>query len=291
MTRVASIGEAMIELSMAEANLAHVGVAGDTLNTAIYLKRAAPDLEVDYITRLGSDAFSDRIREAIATEGIGTDRIEVETGAMPGLYAISTSETGERSFSYWRGSSAARRLFQGPDGPDFSGLVGYDLVYLSGISLAILPPVIRAGLLDHLVETGQPFAFDSNYRPALWESREVARETMSAFFDRAKIALPSVDDEMALFGESAEQVIARFKSMGCLGAVKQGARGPVSLGAVVDQSYGAAPKVVDTTAAGDSFNGAYLAQHLVGQDQAQALVAAHQCALQVVQHRGAILPR
>ena len=60
MTRIACIGEAMIELSMLETG-AKVGVAGDTLNTAIYMHRAAPDLQVEYVTCLGDDPFSGRI--------------------------------------------------------------------------------------------------------------------------------------------------------------------------------------------------------------------------------------
>ncbi|MEL7082678.1 MAG: sugar kinase, partial [Pseudomonadota bacterium] len=51
--KVAAIGEAMIELAMTGDDTSHVGVAGDTLNTAIYIKRSAPEISVDYITRLG----------------------------------------------------------------------------------------------------------------------------------------------------------------------------------------------------------------------------------------------
>ncbi len=72
MTRVAAIGEAMIELSI-EGETAKVGVAGDTLNTAIYLKRAAPGIDVDYVTCLGDDPFSDQIEDFIAAQDIGTN--------------------------------------------------------------------------------------------------------------------------------------------------------------------------------------------------------------------------
>ncbi len=47
MKRVACIGEAMVELSLTGQN-AQVGVAGDTLNTAIYLCRSSRELTVDY---------------------------------------------------------------------------------------------------------------------------------------------------------------------------------------------------------------------------------------------------
>ena len=107
MTRVACIGEAMIELSHTESDT-KLGVAGDTLNTAIYLKRNAPGVAVDYLTCLGDDPFSDRIETFIDAQGIGTQAIKRLPGMSPGLYAISTTDTGERSFTYWRSTSAAR---------------------------------------------------------------------------------------------------------------------------------------------------------------------------------------
>ena len=107
MTRLAAVGEAMIELSINGSD-AQLGVAGDSLNTAIYLKRCAPDVTVDYISALGDDPFSDRIADFIAGQNIGTHAIERHAGKSPGLYAITTAPNGERSFTYWRSTSAAR---------------------------------------------------------------------------------------------------------------------------------------------------------------------------------------
>ncbi len=287
MNRVACIGEAMIELSMT-GTTAQVGVAGDTLNSAIYLKRCAPALEVDYVTRVGSDPFSARIRDFISEEGIGTASVARIEDGTPGLYAITTDNAGERTFTYWRSNSAARRLFG--DG-DFSMLAGYDLLYLSGISLAILPQEVRLSLLDWIQGSGARLAFDSNYRPRLWEDERTAREITARFWEVAEIALPSIDDEMALFGESAPEVEARCARLNARGALKRGASGPMSIGEAVQQPYPPATRVVDTTAAGDSFNGGYLAAVLTGASQADALMAGHRMAAEVVQHRGAIIPR
>ena len=286
MTRIACIGEAMIELSLAGDD-AQLGVAGDTLNTAIYLHRTAPDISVDYLTCVGDDPFSARIIQFIKDQGIGTDAIRQIGGASPGLYAITTTDDGERSFTYWRSAAAARQLFA--DG-DFDQLAGYDAVYLSGISLAILPQSVRLGLLDWLNKSPVKLVYDSNYRPRLWETVDHARDVTRAFWQRADVSLPSIDDEMALFEETAAEVTARFADISGTGALKRGADGPLSLGDAVQQSYPAAQKVVDTTAAGDSFNGGYLGAWLSGASQAEALMAGHTLAAAVVQHRGAIIP-
>ena len=290
MTRIAAIGEAMIELSVLGADT-QLGVAGDTLNTAIYLKRSAPDIKVDYITCLGDDPFSDQIEDFVAAQDIGTGAMTRIPGKSPGLYAITTTPEGERSFTYWRNASAARDMFQTAEEYDFSMLGQYDLIYLSGISVAILPQDARLALVQWLAENPVRFAYDSNYRPRLWENRATAQQITHALWQRADICLPSIDDEMALFSEDEAAVAARFAGYNTTGALKRGEQGPLSLGEAVTQAYEPASKVIDTTAAGDSFNGGYLGTLLSGGSQADALRAAHNCAARVVQFRGAIIPR
>lgn len=289
--KVACIGEAMIELSIRD-NETKLGVAGDTLNTAVYLKRSAPQIEVDYITRLGSDPFSDQITAFIQEQNLGTEAIETSDDRHPGLYAITTAPDGERSFTYWRNQSAAKELFQSPNGPCFNCLDKYDALYMSGITLAILPDDTRTALLGYLTKSGQTLAFDSNYRPALWPTQSKAQTVIEQFWHRADIALPSIDDEMLLWDQSEKEVIARFAVLGADGALKRGSHGPLSLGPIDEAkvSFQPSPKVVDTTAAGDSFNGAYLAARLTGLSQEQALLAGHRCASHVVQYPGAIVP-
>ncbi|WP_299209604.1 sugar kinase [uncultured Tateyamaria sp.] len=291
--KIAAIGEAMIELSMDDAEAA-VRVAGDTLNTAIYLKRNAPELQVDYVTRLGTDAFSDRIVAAMEAEDIGIRAVERDPEGTPGLYAITTDDSGERSFTYWRDTSAARSVFLTSEGPDFFALEPYDVIYTSAITLAIMPATTRVALIDWLQgfrQRGGRLVFDSNYRPRLWEDQDTAREVIAAMWALCDIALPSIDDEMELTGETADAVTARFLALGRSGALKRGEIGPLCLETGTSGTYPAASKVVDTTAAGDSFNGAYLAAALTGEPQDAALRAGHDLASRVIAHRGAILPR
>ena len=59
-----------------------------------------------------------------------------------------------------------------------------------------------------------------------------------------------------------------------------------------DQAAGlAVEKVVDTTAAGDSFSAAFLANRLLGGSPEDAAEAGHRLASQVIQVPGALIPR
>lgn len=296
--RIASVGEPMAEISADGAGF-HVGFAGDSLNTAIYCKRALGDAgEVTYVTRLGFDPLSDALCAFAEAEGLSTSAIERDADNQVGIYSIAVDEVGERSFHYWRSQSAARQMFRRPDGAQLVALCAADIVYVSGISIAILSPGARTILRDELARQRSAgtirVAFDSNYRPGLWEDAATARAVIESFWRIADIALPSVDDEMALFGDAdSAAVVERLEGWGCgLGALKQGNAGPRAIGRPTEPArFEPADKVVDSTAAGDSFNGAFLAAIATGSSLEDAMQAGHAMARRVVGHRGAILPR
>jgi 2-dehydro-3-deoxygluconokinase len=112
---------------------------------------------------------------------------------------------------------------------------------------------------------------------------------------RATIGLPTLDDEQKLYGDAtAEQCAARLRALGVAEvAVKLGEQGCyVSAGSTAKNVAAlAVPHPVDTTAAGDSFNAAYLAARLSGADPLAAARKGNELAAIVVQHPGAIIPR
>ncbi|PZR01029.1 MAG: hypothetical protein DI533_06155 [Cereibacter sphaeroides] len=297
--RIGCIGECMIELSRIDLadGRARIGFAGDTMNTAIYLARRCGGGSVDYVTLLGTDAFSHGILDMLAVEGVGTQFIGRHPDRLPGIYAIETDAAGERSFRYWRENSAARLLFGGI-GATLDDLAAFDVIYLSGITLAILPPHQRSTLiarLGALKDEGRRIVFDTNYRRRLWPDETTAREAFDAMWRATSIALPSRDDEAKLWpGLSAEAIVERIAKLGLAEIVlKDGDQGPLlwSGDAPHRAALPRAKSVVDTTGAGDSFNAGYLAARLAGAGPVDAAASGHRLAATVIGHHGAIIAR
>lgn len=300
--RVASFGECMIELNGEAFGVMRQTFGGDSLNTAVYLARcsAGAGITVSYATALGDEFLSDGLMARWQAEGIGLGLVRRLPGKLPGLYQISVDGQGERHFSYWRGQSAARDYFAADITPleceaDANRL---EALYCSGISLAILPPEGRARLLAlarRMRQRGRLVAFDNNHRPRLWSDSGAAREAHAAMMDCASLQLLTLDDEQTLWGEADEdrQLARIFERSGTEIVVKRGARPTLvrSVDAVLHEVPAEpVPQVVDTTAAGDSFAGAYLAARLTGRTPTEAAAWGNRLAARVIQHRGAMMP-
>ena len=301
--KIAVIGECMIELSQKGAEVSR-GFGGDTLNTSVYIARqVAPEaLTVNYVTALGTDSFSQQMLEAWQSEHIDTSLIQRMENRLPGLYYIETDDTGERTFYYWRNEAAAKFWLESEDAAAIcEALSTFDYLYLSGISLAILSPTSREKLLSLLREcraNGGKVIFDNNYRPRLWASREETQQVYQQMLQCTDIAFLTLDDEAALWGaKPVEDVIARTQAAGVSEVViKRGAES--CLVATTGEATIEVPavklakeKVIDTTAAGDSFSAGYLAVRLTGGTPEAAAQRGHLTASTVIQYRGAIIPR
>lgn len=294
MTTVACIGECMIELSQGADNRLTRSYGGDTLNTAIYLARLG--VSTDYVTALGDDPFSDEMLNGWTEENIGVGRVVRVRGKLPGLYAIRTSEAGERSFYYWRENSAARLLLDLPEtGGLLASLAGYDMVYLSGVTLSLYSADGRQRLIEALKTARKGVTrvvFDTNFRMQGWPDLDIARQVYRDMLAVADVVLASVDDLTPLFGARMHGELIDRMAAGEV-VLKLAEPGSVVRYDGSEQAVKAEPvsKVVDTTAAGDSFSAAYLAARLNGVSPVEAARAGHRLAGVVVGYRGAIIPR
>jgi len=275
-----------------------MGCAGDTFNVAIYLARAG--VGAAFATALGDDPYSDAILALADAEGVSRELVLRVRGRLPALSVVDLDAAGARHRHEWRGEGPARELFELPDwGRLAAGLSKAKLVYFSGITLSLYSNTGIGRLLaviEAIRAQGVKIAFDENFRPHGWRgdlprARTVFMETLK----RIDIALPAYDDEAVLWGDPSPQAtVERLQAFGIGEIVVK--NGPNSALVVAGNAseFVPVPEVVvpiDSTAAGDSFNAAYLAARVLDRRPSEAAAAAHRLAAQVIRHRGALMPR
>ncbi|GGG60496.1 2-dehydro-3-deoxygluconokinase [Salipiger pallidus] len=293
-----ALGECMVELAPVSAGgLYRRGFAGDSFNTAWYARRLLPqEWSVDYATCVGDDPLSDEMLAFMQAEGIGTDSVRRIEGSSVGLYMISVQD-GERQFCYWRGQSAARQMagdLKWLDGV----LKGRDMIHFSAITLAILPPKSReffCGAIARARKKGAIVTFDTNLRPALWESTDAMRQGLSMGARTADIVLPSFDEDSVLFEDATPAETAeRYAALGAdMVAVKHRSEALTLWQRDAGLSELQVPHVetvVDTTAAGDSFAAGLLAGLAMGAGLEEAAAQGAKLAGRVIGAPGALVP-
>ncbi|MGF1718732.1 sugar kinase [Vibrio kyushuensis] len=298
--KIAFFGECMVELSGSPIRKAF---GGDTLNTALYLSRLTANqaVSVSYATGLGVDELSKEMIQQWQQEGIDTNLVTQFEDKLPGLYMVEVDDTGERQFLYWRDNAAVKSYFSGQQVSALETEMqtkSIDVIYLSGISFAILDIVSRQHLLtliEQFAQRGGKVVFDNNYRPQLWSVTD-AKYWYGKLLPFVDIALITEDDDVLVWGEE-ESVEQRCLRLGCKEIVIKRGCEPCKL--VLNNTddlaehYVSAEKVtnvVDTCAAGDSFAAGYLAARLTGSSAIESAELGHKMASIVIQHPGAIIP-
>lgn len=297
MKNIYFLGECMMELKSTDESTMNQSFAGDVYNSAVYLKRCFPETAVSFVTTVGGDQISQRLINRCEGENLSTDAIFRHPNKTLGLYLIETDETGERSFTYWRSDSAAREIVDFLDDSVIARFSANDMLFISGISLAVIQPSHRDKfwqIMEKLKALGVTLVFDPNYRARLWQGADEAKEQIEKALTLCDIALPGVEDFTELYNlHNAEDVIAFCAPFNVPEIiVKNGAASVVSHcdNEIVDHTIIPVTHVVDTTSAGDAFNGVYLGARLNQQSVADAIGLAAQAAGVVIQQPGAIAP-
>ena len=271
-----------------------LGFAGDTFNTAWYLARITSDIDVSFLTAVGDDTISQDMRIFMRNSRISDAHVHVVAGKTVGLYLIHLNN-GERSFSYWRESSAARQLADNPFVLT-TAMQEADLIYYSGITLAILEPTARATLFDALANAraaGKTVAFDTNLRPRLWRTPGEMKTTIMRAAAQSDIVLPSHEDEAAWFGDgTALATLDRYAEAGAQCVIVKNSAEPVLFQQGPERGEIAVDPtsdIIDTTAAGDSFNAGVLAEIMRQKDIKEGIALGCHLAGQVVRQNGALV--
>ena len=176
MLSIGFLGECMIEFISGRQSSYDGNYGGDTYNTAVYISRLNKNNTIKsyYISAVGKDMLSNSMLENWKSEGIDTNMSIQLDGRTVGSYKISTLDNGERNFTYNRNQSAAKFYFSRTSTPLETALNNgqLDYLYLSGISLAILPIESRQRLINIIkqfkINSGK-IIFDNNFRPTLWQ--------------------------------------------------------------------------------------------------------------------------
>lgn len=284
-----ALGECMVELSGEQAlgtmpATLRMSCGGDVLNALVSASRLGT--RCGFITRVGEDPFAQGMLALWREEAIDLRHAALVPGRN-GVYFIAVREDGERDFTYRRAGSAASALSPADIDPAYLGSAR--AVLLSGITQAISGSAQAATLkLAQLArERGLLVAYDPNYRASLWHGRGGLPAAQAALSE----LLPLVD--WLLPSRPADSLLLEAHRLSCAVAWKSGAEGALLCqgGQALPVPAEAVAEVLDSTGAGDAWNGAFLHGLLSGVPAASAAAAANRVAAATLGHRGAIAPR
>ena len=291
------IGECMVEFwadaPLGEAQSFNRSYGGDVMNSLVTASRLGS--RVGFVSKVGADPFGASLRRAWREEGIDLRHCPLVEGTN-GVYFTAQLEGGERDFTYYRVGSPASTLE--PADVDERYLASSRLLLLSGITQAISKSAEAATLHAAQVarDNGVVVAFDLNCRAKLWRARAalagakggpaLARAAFQALLPFVDVLSLSAPADLEVLKSGADE-LAEHVPLVC---VKRGERGCVVYeGGSRTDIPPVDADVVDTTGAGDAWNGAFLHGRLRG-GVAGAGKLANRVAARSVAYRGAVPP-
>lgn len=266
-----------------------VGHGGDTSNFCVAARRSGAD--TGYITRIGDDDFGASFLRLWEREGVSTEHVVREPGGRTGIYFIARTPA-ESSFTYFRARSPASRL--APADMPAEAIARARLLHLSGITQAISTSACDAAFqaIQLARDSGTLVSYDPNLRPALWPA-ERARAVAWRSVELCDIALPNLAEGRLLTGLHApDDVLAQFVRRGpSIVVLKMGDQGALLAHAGTVTRIPPHPvDPVDTTGAGDTFDGAFAARLLAGATPEEAARYAAVAAALTTTGPGAVTP-
>jgi 2-dehydro-3-deoxygluconokinase len=270
-----------------------VSFGGDVANTMVCLARLlrADDFHLSIVAALGNSLYSAWLRNKLSREGLRI--VEQPAGGEPGIYGISPDFNRQSTSSYWRAQSAARQFLQAANLQHFEKLLGEpQIVIITGITLALCSAASFKNLCDWIeLHRGQcRVVFDSNYRPALWESREKATERIGAMERLAGVIATSLEDEKTLWrAAGVAEIVDRISALSGEYIIRGGRQG---CWVGVDKHWAhvatAPAAVVDSVGAGDAHLAGYIAARVRGYTRLDAASVANSVAAVIVSQHGSI---
>jgi len=283
------LGEPILEFNHQPDGRYLPGHGGDTSNCAIAAARQGA--HVGYLTHIGADAFGRSFLDLWQAEGVDTSTVRAVEGGQTGIYFVTHGPDGHE-FSYFRAGSAASRMT--PADLPRAALEATQILHVSGISQAISESAADTvfAAMEIVRAAGGRVSYDSNLRLKLWPL-DRARAIIHAGMAMADIALPGLEDAQLLTGLKDPDAIADFYlGLGAgIVALTLGAEGTlVSTPEARAHLPARCVRAVDATGAGDTFDGAFLARIILGDDPFAAADYANAAAAIAVRGYGAVAP-
>lgn len=265
------------------------GYGGDTSNVAVAAARQGASVAA--LARLGRDGFGDAFEALWRREGVDRSLVQRDERAPTGAYFIDYDDEGHH-FTYLRSISAATRMR--PDLLPLDAIADARILHLSGITQAISEDSCDAAFaaVEHARAHGTLVSYDTNLRLALWPLRR-ARAVILATIPSVDLCLPGLEDAERLLGtRDPDEIADRFLELGAGTVVlKMGRDGAlVATGDTRQTIASLAVAAVDATGAGDTFDGAFLAEILRGATAADAARHATVAAALSTLGHGAVAP-
>ncbi len=221
-------------------------------------------MKTAFIGKVGKDMHGDFLKETLIRAGINTDNLIQDEKYFTTLAFVSLKENGEREFAFARKPGADTNLCMKEIDPEI--LENTRVFHVGSLSLTDDPSrTATYEAINIARNSGAVISYDPNYRAALWNDPETAQLRMQSLIpcvDMMKIS----DEETALLTpyQDPEEAIQYLLRQGVrLVAVTLGRDGALigNENGIV-KAEGFSSHAVDTTGAGDSFWGGFLASYL-----------------------------
>lgn len=234
-------------------------------------------LKVLYVSRIGDDLFGRYMLEAMRAVGVDVSRVKVDPEVKTGA-TIILSKGQDRAMLTYLGTIA--RVCYEDLGEDWTEMARHLHVASPFLLTALRPDMPKMMRLAH--EAGMTVSLDTNWDPTEeWKVDDLLEHT--------DVFLPNENEIMAITGErDIECAIQKMAKRVPTLVVKLGAQGAVAVQGEEKIRVPAWPvQVMDTTGAGDTFDGGFLAGWLKGEPLRRAVELAVTCgALTVAQVGG-----
>ena len=277
MAEVWVMGELLCEIMRPEENMSLYepgpfvgpypsGAPGIFISTVARMGRSA-----GIISGVGRDDFGKCILDRLNKDGVDCSHVLESDTNSTGVAFVAYQSNGDRQFIYHMGNTPAVEA----KAPDVGELSDAKFFHVMGCSLMadrqFGEEILKTARSLH--RNGTKISFDPNIRPELMNTPS-ALEIVKEIWNISHVFMPGVEELKMITGEqSVEDAVRRcFENENLeILALKNGSKGTRIITRDEDFAVGIYKvESVDPTGAGDSFDGAFIASLLSGDDVHQA---------------------